>query len=84
MALCGVAIHLAASRVVAPSPWIGFGLAAAAQLGLPAAAASLGLSTGVLSPSVAAAIVLAGCLTVLPAAIGTRRLADVMAASSSA
>jgi Kef-type K+ transport system membrane component KefB len=84
MALCGVAIHLAASRVVAPSPWNGFGLAAAAQLGLPAAAASLGLSTGVLSPSVAAAIVLAGCLTVLPAAIGTRRLADVMAASSSA
>ena len=84
MALCGVAIHLAASRVVAPSPWIGFGLAAAAQLGLPAAAASLGLSTGVLSPSVAAAIVLAGCLTMLPAAIGTRRLADVMAASSSA
>jgi Kef-type K+ transport system membrane component KefB len=80
MAAGGLAIHLAASRVVAPPPWSGFGLAAAAQLGLPAAAASLGLGTGALSPAVAAAIVLAGCLTVLPAAMGTRRLADVLAA----
>jgi len=83
LAAGGLAIHLAASRVVASPPWTGFGLAAAAQLGLPAAAASLGLGTGVLSPAVAAALVLAGCLTVLPAAIGTRRLADVLAASSS-
>jgi Kef-type K+ transport system membrane component KefB len=82
MAACGVAIHLAASRVVAPAPWSGFGLAAAAQLGLPAAAASLGLATGALSPAVAAAIVLAGVLTILPASIGTRRLADALAASS--
>jgi Kef-type K+ transport system membrane component KefB len=79
MAASGLAIHLAASRVVAPAPWSGFGLAAAAQLGLPAAAASLGLGTGALSPAVAAAIVLAGCLTILPAAIGTRKLADVLA-----
>jgi Kef-type K+ transport system membrane component KefB len=79
MAASGMAIHLAASRVVAPRPWSGFGLAAAAQLGLPAAAASLGLGTGALSPAVAAAIVLAGCLTVVPASIGTRRLADVLA-----
>ena len=83
MAASALAIHLAASRVVAPPPWSGFGLAAAAQLGLPAAAASLGLGTGALSPAVAAAIVLAGCLTVLPAAIGTRRLADVLAVPSS-
>ena len=83
MAASGVAIHLAASRVVAPPPWSGFGLAAAAQLGLPAAAASLGLGTGALSPAVAAAIVLGGCLTVLPASIGTRRLADALAAPSS-
>src|ERR1035437_3766677 len=83
MAASGLAIHLAASPVVAPAPWSGFGRAAAAQLGLPAAAASLGLGTGALSPAVAAAIVLAGCLTVLPAAIGTRRLADVLAAPSS-
>jgi Kef-type K+ transport system membrane component KefB len=73
MAASGLAIHLAASRVLAPPPWSGFGLAAAAQLGLPAAAASLGLGTGALSPAVAAAIVLAGCLTILPAAIGTRK-----------
>jgi Kef-type K+ transport system membrane component KefB len=79
MALCGVAIHLAASRAVAPEPWSGFGLAASAQLGLPAAAASLGLEAHALSPAVAAALVLAGCLTVLPASIGTRRLADVLA-----
>src|SRR5450759_549047 len=79
MAASGVAIHLAASRLVAPPPRSGFGLAAAAQLGLPAAAASLGLGTGALSPAVAAAIVLAGCLTVLPASIGTRRLADALA-----
>jgi Kef-type K+ transport system membrane component KefB len=84
MALCGLTIHLVAGRAVAPAPWSGFGLAAAAQLGLPAAAASLGLSSGSLSPAVAAAIVLAGCLTVLPAAIGTRRLADVLTVPSSA
>ena len=82
MAAGCLAIHLVASRVVAPAPWSGFGLAASAQLGLPAAAASLGLGTGALSPAVAAAIVLAGCLTVLPASIGSRRLADVLATPS--
>jgi Kef-type K+ transport system membrane component KefB len=80
MAAGALATHLAAARVVAPPPWSGFGLAAAAQLGLPAAAASLGLGTGALSPALAAAIVLSGCLTVLPASIGTRRLADALAA----
>jgi Kef-type K+ transport system membrane component KefB len=82
MAASAVAIHLVVSRLVAPRPWSGFGLAATAQLGLPAAAASLGLGTGALSPAVAAAIVLAGCLTVLPAAIGTRSLAEVLATPS--
>jgi len=80
MGASGLAIHLAAGRVVAPVPWSGFGLAAAAQLGLPAAAASLGLTTGSLPPAVAAALVLAGCMTVLPASLGTRRLADSLAA----
>jgi Kef-type K+ transport system membrane component KefB len=79
LALSALAIHLAAGRAAAPAPWSGFGLAAGAQLGLPAAAASLGLTTGMLSPAVAAAIVLAGCLTILPASIGTRRLADLLA-----
>jgi Kef-type K+ transport system membrane component KefB len=83
MALCGIAIHLVAGRVAASPPRIGFGLAASAQLGLPAAAASLGLQTGALSPAVAAAIVLAGCLTVVPASIGTRLLEDALAGGAS-
>ena len=70
-----LAIHLMAARIAAPGLWSAYGLAASAQLGMPAAAASLGLATGKLSPSIAAAIVAAGCLTVLPASIGTRRLA---------
>jgi Kef-type K+ transport system membrane component KefB len=67
--------HLVAARIAAPGSWSAYGLAASAQLGMPAAAASLGLATGRLSPSIAAAIVAAGCLTVLPASVGTRRLA---------
>jgi Kef-type K+ transport system membrane component KefB len=70
-----LAIHLAAAKIAAPRSWPAYGLAASAQLGMPAAAASLGLATGRLSPSIAAAIVAAGCLTVLPASMGTRRLA---------
>jgi Kef-type K+ transport system membrane component KefB len=83
MAAAVLAIHLVASRVVAPVAWSGFGLAAAAQLGLPAATASLGLATGTLSPALAAAIVLAGCLTIVPASIASRRLADVLSEGSS-
>jgi Kef-type K+ transport system membrane component KefB len=78
MALAAVAIHMAAALFVAPEPKSAFGLAASAQLGLPAAAASLGLATGHLSAAVAAAIVAAGCLTMLPAAIGTWRLAQAL------
>ncbi len=83
MAAAAIAIHLAAGRVAAPRSWSAYGLAASAQLGLPAAAASLGLATGSLSPSIAAAIVAAGCLTVLPASIGTRRLAAALSAQPS-
>ncbi len=50
-------------------------LAASAQLGLPAAAASLGLQSGTLSPAVAAALVGAALLTLVPATIGALRLA---------
>jgi Kef-type K+ transport system membrane component KefB len=84
MAAAVLSIHLAAARVAAPSSWSAYGLAASAQLGLPAAAASLGLATGSLSPSIAAAIVAAGCLTVLPASIGTRRLAATVSAQGEA
>ena len=81
MAAAALSIHLVAARVAAPVSWPAYGLAASAQLGLPAAAASLGLATGSLSPSIAAAIVAAGCLTVLPASIGTRRLAASLSAA---
>src|SRR5581483_10404273 len=46
------------------------GLLAAAQLGLPAAAASLGQSTAALSSTTAAALVAGGCLTLIPATAG--------------
>jgi hypothetical protein len=45
-------------------------LLAAAQLGLPAAAAALGLATGALRPAIAAALVAAGLLTLIPAIAG--------------
>jgi Kef-type K+ transport system membrane component KefB len=83
MAAAAISIHVVASRVASPRSWSAYGLAASAQLGLPAAAASLGLATGSLSPSIAAAIVAAGCLTVLPASIGTRRLAAALSAKAS-
>jgi Kef-type K+ transport system membrane component KefB len=83
MAAAAISIHVSAGRVAAPRSWSAYGLAASAQLGLPAAAASLGLATGSLAPSIAAAIVAAGCLTVLPASIGTRRLAAALSAGPS-
>jgi Kef-type K+ transport system membrane component KefB len=83
MAAAALAIHVGAALVAAPSPRVPFGLAASAQLGLPAAAASLGLATGHLSPAIAAGLVAAGCLTVLPASFGTRRLADALRPASS-
>ena len=43
------------------------GLLASAQLGLPAAAAALGLASGALGPAVAAALVAGGVLTPPPA-----------------
>jgi len=70
MATGSVAVHLLATRAAPPGDRVPLGLAASAQLGLPAAAAVLGLGTGALSPAVAAAFVAGGCLTVLPAAVG--------------
>jgi Kef-type K+ transport system membrane component KefB len=84
MAATAIAIHLVAARMATPRSWSAYGLAASAQLGLPAAAASLGLATGSLSPSIAAAIVAAGCLTVLPASIGTRLLAATVSTAGEA
>jgi hypothetical protein len=42
---------------------------------MPAAAASLGLSSHLLSPADAAALVAAGCLTLVPATAGALLLA---------
>ncbi len=78
MGAAAIAIHVGAALLVAPTPKAAFGLAASAQLGLPAAAASLGLATGHLSAALAAGVVAAGCITVLPASLGTRRLADAL------
>ncbi len=55
LAVLNVAIHLAAAGAARLRP--AAGLAATAQLGVPAAAASLGLSAHILSPEVATAIV---------------------------
>ncbi|MFI4990260.1 MAG: cation:proton antiporter [Solirubrobacterales bacterium] len=57
LAVLNVAIHLAAAALARVRP--GAGLAACAQLGVPAATASLGLAEGILSPQVATAIVAA-------------------------
>jgi Kef-type K+ transport system membrane component KefB len=56
-----VAIHLAAAALGRLS--VGAGLAASAQLGVPAAVASLGLAEGVLSSEVATAIVAASVVS---------------------
>lgn len=70
-----VAVHLVATRAAPPGERVSLGLAASAQLGLPAAAAVLGLGTGALSPAAAAAFVAGGCLTIVPAAVGGDLLA---------
>jgi Kef-type K+ transport system membrane component KefB len=75
MGLGSVSVHLVAALVAAPSGRVALGLAASAQLGLPAAAAALGLQAGALSPAFAAAFVAGGCITILPATIGGDLLA---------
>jgi Kef-type K+ transport system membrane component KefB len=77
-----LAIHVAAALVVAPRRhgWTS-GLVASAQLGLPAAAASIGLQSRALSPAIAAAIVAAGCLSLIPATIGINRAGSRAAAT---
>jgi len=76
--LAGAAVitHVGAARLRAHERYVATGLAASAQLGLPAAAASLGLSMHLLSPGIAAAIVAAGCLTLIPATVGVLWLAS--------
>jgi Kef-type K+ transport system membrane component KefB len=75
MAIGATAVHVVASVVAGKETRLPAGLLASAQLGLPAAAASLGLAGGVLVPAVAAAIVAGGVLTLIPASAGALLLA---------
>jgi Kef-type K+ transport system membrane component KefB len=82
LALAAVITHVIAARVAGHERFLATGLAASAQLGMPAAAASLGLSSGLLGPAEAAALVAGGCLTLIPATIGSLLLARGTSASS--
>ncbi len=74
--VCAAVItHVIAARVAGRERILATGLAASAQLGMPAAAASLGLSTGLLTPADAAALVAGGVLTLIPATVGSLLLA---------
>jgi Kef-type K+ transport system membrane component KefB len=75
LALAAVITHVIAARVAGHERHIATGLAACAQLGMPAAAASLGLSSGLLTSADAAALVAGGVLTLIPATIGSLLLA---------
>jgi Kef-type K+ transport system membrane component KefB len=75
LAAAAVVSHLIAAAVVRSGRALATGLAASAQLGMPAAAASLGLATHLLAPADAAALVAAGCLTLIPATVGSLLLA---------
>jgi len=70
MAVAATIVHLVAAIVVGKQQRVPAGLLASAQLGLPAAAAALGLATGSLSPPVATALVAGGLLTLIPATVG--------------
>jgi Kef-type K+ transport system membrane component KefB len=72
LAALNVAIHLAAAKLTRRPA--GAGLAASAQLGVPAAVASLGLAEHVLSKEVATAIVVAALVSVGVCAVGVARL----------
>lgn len=84
LAAVAVLLHVIAALVAGKERRIAAGLAASAQLGLPAAAASLGLASHRLSPAIAAALVAAGCLTLVPASVGGLLLARGMASGKPA
>ncbi|HVH65934.1 MAG TPA: cation:proton antiporter [Candidatus Acidoferrum sp.] len=70
MATAATLVHLVASIVAGRQARLASGLLASAQLGLPAAAAALGLVSGALTPPIAAALVAGGLLTLIPATAG--------------
>jgi hypothetical protein len=69
-------VHLVAAAAAAEQQRLPTGLVASAQLGLPAAAAAVGLTSHALSPAIAAALVAGGCLTLVPATVGGILLAE--------
>jgi Kef-type K+ transport system membrane component KefB len=69
---CNVVIHLAAAVVTRRSA--GAGLAASAQMGVPAAVATIGLAEHVLSDQAATAIVLAALVSLGTSALGVQLL----------
>lgn len=75
LAAAAVVVHVIAATLRGSEHRVPTGLAASAQLGLPAAAASLGLNSGLLTAGEAAALVAAGCLTLIPATLGALWLA---------
>ena len=72
LALLNIVIHLAA--VLLTRRPLSAGLAASAQLGVPAAVASLGLAEHVLSGTVATAIVAAAVVSLGVCTIGVERM----------
>lgn len=84
MAIGATAVHVTASLVAGTETRLPAGLLASAQLGLPAAAASLGLASGALAPAVAAALVAGGLLTLIPASAGALLLAAKKVAAPTA
>ena len=72
LAVLNVVVHLAAAVLGRVRP--GAGLAACAQIGVPAATASLGLAEGILSPEVATAIVAAAFVSLGVCTLGVELL----------
>jgi Kef-type K+ transport system membrane component KefB len=75
LAVGSVTVHLLAAALVGRDQRFIIGLLASAQLGLPAAAAALGLSSHALSPALAAALVFGGCLTLIPTSMASALVA---------
>jgi len=81
LAMAGAATvaHILAALATGQQQRLASGLLASAQLGLPAAAAALGLATGTLPPPIAAGLVIGGLLTLIPSITGGGLLAGAPA-----
>ena len=82
MAAAATAVHLVAALFAAGQRPVATGLLASAQLGLPAAAAAIGLANGRLTPTVATALVAGALLTLIPASLGAMMMPSGQVESS--